>query len=657
MQHTLAKWNVDKEPGTQIHIKVSINSGEVTVTETDVFGDPVNVAAKIEKATNPDEIYFTESVFLAMVKAEVPTSFVKTFRPKGAESQEIKLYRVAQDEGDERYQKIIASTHIDVDKVKTRVMELSTVAEREFNRYQDTLEELVKAQGKSSRGVISAVIAAALILAIAIIVGFSMFKTSDEERVIEAVNAFLANDKPEDARKQLEDYIDTNGETDKITQALQTVRVYEINRATEKAEEFLVTGRPGDALAELESALGKDKAESKQQELMDRSTAFVAAIDSLEKGDVKLALEHATKAQSSASPNEHIDNIIDRAKVLMNVRDVLENADAVKKQAPSLIDQVANTFGEDTDNPHALDALKRLLILHLYWTARGNTKTKEQASAMLDEYRSRFTRIPDWTEMSREVALGGLWDYTASYVENKKWQSGNDKDGFINHRAELRGYGKDDNEFNYRFAREMHLVNNELSLTYYTTPGMWEMEKVLAADPSMIQSRKDELIEMCKVWFLKTNYGDTLLRTLVIEHYYSDMREFVQDQLHATKSWGDRDPEPNTSPRNNAFVICAARSDFEAIKDPRGYLEENMKWIAQTNWDEKTPRISRTDVQGFFAMPMEEQTFLDMREFLSNAKKDCEERVKWNSTYARKNIPVMLEDFDAAHPEYAGSND
>ncbi|MHC4841981.1 MAG: adenylate/guanylate cyclase domain-containing protein, partial [Planctomycetota bacterium] len=170
MQHTLAKWNVDKDASTQIHIKVSINSGEVTVTETDVFGDPVNVAAKIEKATNPDEIYFTESVFLAMVKAEVPTSFVKTFRPKGAESQEIKLYRVAQDEGDERYKKIIASTHIDVDKVKTRVMELSTVAEREFNRYQDTLEELVKQQGKSSRGVISAVIAAALILAVAIII-------------------------------------------------------------------------------------------------------------------------------------------------------------------------------------------------------------------------------------------------------------------------------------------------------------------------------------------------------------------------------------------------------------------------------------------------------------------------------------------------------
>ena len=116
MQHTLRKYNADRPDPEQIHIKVSINSGEVTVTENDVFGDPVNVAAKIEKATNPDEIYFTEAVFLAMVKAEVPTSFVKTFRPKGAESTEIKLYKVAQDEADERYQKIIAGTHIDAEK-------------------------------------------------------------------------------------------------------------------------------------------------------------------------------------------------------------------------------------------------------------------------------------------------------------------------------------------------------------------------------------------------------------------------------------------------------------------------------------------------------------------------------------------------------------
>ena len=66
MQHTLKGFNRDRTTDEQIHIKVAINSGEVTVTEDDVFGDAVNIAAKIEKATNPDETYFTEPVFLAM---------------------------------------------------------------------------------------------------------------------------------------------------------------------------------------------------------------------------------------------------------------------------------------------------------------------------------------------------------------------------------------------------------------------------------------------------------------------------------------------------------------------------------------------------------------------------------------------------------------
>ena len=83
----------------------------MTVTENDVFGDCVNVAAKIEKATRPDEIYFTESVFLAMNKAEVPNVFVKNFRPKGKKkSHEIKLYKVIQDAADERYARLIRNT-------------------------------------------------------------------------------------------------------------------------------------------------------------------------------------------------------------------------------------------------------------------------------------------------------------------------------------------------------------------------------------------------------------------------------------------------------------------------------------------------------------------------------------------------------------------
>src|SRR5262245_50446386 len=74
MQHRLRVHNEGKPEDERIEIKVSPNTGEVAVTDTDVFGDPVNVAAKIEKATQPGEIYFTEATFLAMNKAEVPNA-------------------------------------------------------------------------------------------------------------------------------------------------------------------------------------------------------------------------------------------------------------------------------------------------------------------------------------------------------------------------------------------------------------------------------------------------------------------------------------------------------------------------------------------------------------------------------------------------------
>lgn len=38
MQYTLKKYNQGIPDGEQIHIKVSINAGEVTATDTDVFG-------------------------------------------------------------------------------------------------------------------------------------------------------------------------------------------------------------------------------------------------------------------------------------------------------------------------------------------------------------------------------------------------------------------------------------------------------------------------------------------------------------------------------------------------------------------------------------------------------------------------------------------
>jgi len=182
MQHTLKGFNNNRRMHEQIRIKVAINSGEVTVTEDDVFGDAVNIAAKIEKATNPDETYFTEPVFLAMKRAEVPSAFVKQFRPKGEDSDEIKLYKVVQDENDELYQRIINQTNIDPEQVQSRSAELSRRATGEVGQYFETLVAALERQHTASRKNITIGAAALLLTVTTLVCGSLLFKSISQSQ-------------------------------------------------------------------------------------------------------------------------------------------------------------------------------------------------------------------------------------------------------------------------------------------------------------------------------------------------------------------------------------------------------------------------------------------------------------------------------------------
>lgn len=75
-------------------IRCAVNVGEVRIDDGgDVFGEAVNIAARIEGKAGAGEIYFSESVFLSMTRSEVPSEEVGYTELKGI-SEKVRLYRV-----------------------------------------------------------------------------------------------------------------------------------------------------------------------------------------------------------------------------------------------------------------------------------------------------------------------------------------------------------------------------------------------------------------------------------------------------------------------------------------------------------------------------------------------------------------------------------
>jgi adenylate cyclase len=74
-------------------IRCAVNVGEVRIEDGDVFGEAVNIAARIEGKAGAGEIYFSESVFLSMTRSEVPSEEVGYAELKGI-SEKVRLYRV-----------------------------------------------------------------------------------------------------------------------------------------------------------------------------------------------------------------------------------------------------------------------------------------------------------------------------------------------------------------------------------------------------------------------------------------------------------------------------------------------------------------------------------------------------------------------------------
>ena len=97
LQDRLARHNASLPEPERLVIRVAISLGEVRLDRGDIFGEPVNVAARVEHETPPGEVWLTDAVQLSMNRAEVPLAEVGTRELKGI-SQPVRIWRVERTE-------------------------------------------------------------------------------------------------------------------------------------------------------------------------------------------------------------------------------------------------------------------------------------------------------------------------------------------------------------------------------------------------------------------------------------------------------------------------------------------------------------------------------------------------------------------------------
>jgi len=97
VQEALREHNKDKADDDRLDVRVAINTGEVNLADNDIFGEPVNITARIEAVAEAGEVFFTEAVYLSMNKKEVPSSEVGLLQLKGI-PEKVRVYKVKREE-------------------------------------------------------------------------------------------------------------------------------------------------------------------------------------------------------------------------------------------------------------------------------------------------------------------------------------------------------------------------------------------------------------------------------------------------------------------------------------------------------------------------------------------------------------------------------
>jgi formylglycine-generating enzyme required for sulfatase activity len=95
VQRLLREYNAGKpsDSDDRLDLRIGINAGEVSLRDNDIFGEAVNITARINAIAEAGEVFFTEAVYLAMNKAEIPSTEIGLQKLKGIDNK-IRVYKV-----------------------------------------------------------------------------------------------------------------------------------------------------------------------------------------------------------------------------------------------------------------------------------------------------------------------------------------------------------------------------------------------------------------------------------------------------------------------------------------------------------------------------------------------------------------------------------
>jgi len=149
MQQQLLEYNRSKkDKKDQIHIRIGINTGEGLVEKSDIYGDVVNVAARVESLTEPDDILVSGPVYEHVRKTDdIICRYASQTKVKGKE-EPIEVYRVVW--GEEEAVGGLTRSAAAAQRVSRRRRELTRRLEIDISREAETLR--ITASEKTDKG-------------------------------------------------------------------------------------------------------------------------------------------------------------------------------------------------------------------------------------------------------------------------------------------------------------------------------------------------------------------------------------------------------------------------------------------------------------------------------------------------------------------------